>query len=256
MINNIFFGFVLSMVIQFIFFVYAFTRKTDKVTDFSYGFSFILITLIYLATSNVGENQLLVSLLVSIWGIRIVTYLVRRIHKTKKDDRFDTMRNNFISFGSFWLLQGISVWIILIPILTVLIARQSIPLSMYSFIGCCIWFFGFCIETIADAQKYAFKSFAENKNRWISTGLWKYSRHPNYFGEILCWWGIFVIAMPFLSGWNYLTIIGPLYITFLLLFVSGIPILEKRSDEKYQGNIQYSEYKKKTSLLIPLPPKK
>ncbi|MBN1168892.1 DUF1295 domain-containing protein, partial [Candidatus Woesebacteria bacterium] len=122
--------------------------------------------------------------------------------------------------------------------------------------GIMIWILGLIIEAVADQQKFTFKNNPKNKGRWIDTGLWKYSRHPNYFGEMFLWWGVFVFAIPFLNGLAWITILGPLYISFILIFVSGIPLLEKRYDEKYAVNEDYQNYKKATSLLIPLLPKK
>ena len=246
---------LISFVIQLIFFIFAAFFKTDKITDLSYGLSFIIIALIYFAQSTLGLNQILVTAFILIWGIRIAAYLFQRILKTKTDYRFDNIRNNILKLSGFWLLQAISVWIILLPALIILISNDNIAFNYFSLAGCTIWFFGIIIEYFADKQKFQFKKDPKNVNKWISTGLWKYSRHPNYFGEILCWWGIFFISLPFLSSWQYLTIIGPIYITNLLIFVSGIPPLEKKYDKKYASNKEYQEYKKRTSVFIILPPK-
>ena len=111
------------------------------------------------------------------------------------------------------------------------------------------------IESVADAQKSAFKARDENRGRFISSGLWRYSRHPNYFGEMLVWWGLFVYSVPFLDGAAFAVVIGPLFVTLLLLFVSGIPLLERSADEKYGDDPAYREYKRATSILVPLPPR-
>jgi steroid 5-alpha reductase family enzyme len=110
------------------------------------------------------------------------------------------------------------------------------------------------IEAVADTQKSAFRAKAENGGRFVSTGLWHYSRHPNYFGEILLWWGVFLYAVPFLDGAAFAVVIGPIFITLLLLFVSGIPLLERSADEKYGDDPAYRDYKRRTSILVPLPP--
>jgi steroid 5-alpha reductase family enzyme len=256
MINDIFVALIISFAIQFLFFIFAASFKTDKVTDLSYGLGFILIALIYFIKSTLSSSQILVTILILLWGIRIAIYLLKRILKTKTDSRFDNIRDNAIKFASFWFLQAFSIWVILLPALTILIAKKPISLNMFSLIGMTIWLLGIGIEYFADKQKFIFKSDSKNKDKWVSVGLWKYSRHPNYFGEMLCWWGIFMISLPFLSSWLILAIIGPIYITFLLIFVSGIPPLEKRYNQKYANNKEYQEYKRKTSVLIILPKKK
>ena len=122
--------------------------------------------------------------------------------------------------------------------------------------GAVIWLLGLVIEAVSDAQKSAFKSKAENRERFVTSGLWRYSRHPNYFGEMLVWWGLFVFAVPFLHGAAFAVVIGPVFITLLLLFVSGIPLLERSAEAKYGEDPAYREYKRRTSILVPLPPRR
>jgi steroid 5-alpha reductase family enzyme len=118
-----------------------------------------------------------------------------------------------------------------------------------------VWLVGLVVESVADAQKSAFKSKEENRNRFVASGLWRYSRHPNYFGELLVWWGLFVYAVPVLHGAAFAVVAGPVFITLLLLFVSGIPPLERSADEKYGSDPAYQAYKRRTSILVPLPPR-
>jgi steroid 5-alpha reductase family enzyme len=254
-INEILIALLISFIIQFLFFIFAASFKTDKVTDLSYGLGFMLIALFYFLQSTLAFSQVLVLLLVLLWGGRIITYLFRRILKTKTDSRFDSIRNNVFKFAGFWVLQAISIWVILLPTIVILISEKHIFLNRFILIGFVIWLLGITIEYFADKQKFQFKSDPKNADKWVSTGLWKYSRHPNYFGEMLCWWGIFIISLPFLSSWQYLVVISPIYISFLLIFVSGIPPLEKKYDQKYITNKEYQEYKRKTSVLVILPQK-
>ncbi len=121
--------------------------------------------------------------------------------------------------------------------------------------GAVIWLIGLAIEAVSDAQKSAFKAKATKGERFISQGLWKYSRHPNYFGEILVWWGLFLFAVPFLHGAAFAVVIGPIFITLLLVFVSGIPLLERSAEAKHGDDPVYREYKRRTSILVPLPPR-
>jgi steroid 5-alpha reductase family enzyme len=193
--------------------------------------------------------------MVLVWAVRLGAYLFRRILRMKVDHRFDEMRDNPLRFARFWLLQAISVAVIMLPV-TYLLGRDDPPgFGAWAVAGTAIWLVGLAIETVADAQKSAFKSKPENRERFITTGLWRYSRHPNYFGEMLVWWGLFVYAAPFLEGWAYAVVIGPVFITLLLLFVSGIPLLERSADAKYGEDPAYREYKRRTSILVPLPPR-
>lgn len=250
---NIFlFTFLIIFLIQVFFFILAATFKTDKFTDLSYGLTFVFVAIYMLIKSSVQTPiQIIISITLILWGIRLATYLFIRILKIKKDIRFDNIRTNFVKFAKFWFFQAITIWIILLPSIYVFSNEKFTNLNTISFIGAFIWFIGLLVESIADYQKFVFKNNAENKGRWIQTGLWKYSRHPNYFGEILLWWGIFIITLPTQNGLSWITILGPLYITFILLFVSGIPILEKKYDSLYKNDKDYIKYKKSTSILIP-----
>lgn len=243
----------ISFVVQIFFFAFAVTFKSDKVTDLSYGLSFVVIAItLLLLRERVSTDVVLLTIMIVSWGIRLAGYLFIRILKIKKDKRFDGIRESFLKFGGFWLLQGISIWIIMIPS-TIYIGNESIitNFSLLTYIGFSIWLFGLIIETIADIQKFKFKNKPENKDNYISTGVWKYSRHPNYFGEMLCWWGIFVYVLPLLSGITYLSIIGPIFITILLLFFSGVPTIERKYNKKYAEDDSYKAYKKSTSLIVP-----
>lgn len=252
MLQEIFIALGISFLIQCFFFGIALWNRTDKVTDLSYGLSFIVLALWYGFQSTKTAVQIIGTMMVVVWGMRIALYLFIRILRTKKDARFDTIRTDALRFGMFWLLQAFSVWMIMLPSL-VLFLSFSPNLTPFAGVGVLLWLFGIVIEAVADMQKFQFKNNPANKGKWVDIGLWRYSRHPNYFGEMLCWWGIFIMVWPYLHGWLLLSIAGPLTITILLLFVSGIPLLEKRHDERYQGNAAYEEYKKTTSLLIPFP---
>lgn len=237
-----------------VFFAIAATLRTDKVTDLSYGLTFILVSWTGLVLSkNLNLVTGLLIIAVTIWGLRLGIYLFIRILKIQKDSRFDEIRGQFLSFLKFWLLQALTVWLVLLPV-NIGLRRASGEVRLPIILGLIIWFGGLLIETIADWQKYTFKNDPENKGQWIEQGLWSWSRHPNYFGEMLCWWGLFIVVVPYLDGWGWLSISGPLFITFLLLFVTGIPPLEKRYDEKYGQDPRYLHYKETTSILIPLPP--
>ncbi len=161
------------------------------------------------------------------------------------------MRKSFWRFGRFWVLQGLTVWIVMIPNL-LFFEKSPTELPWYAYAGLAIWAFGITIETVADIQKFKFINNIKNKGKWIDTGIWKYSRHPNYFGEIALWFGLYIFVFSNLSNTEaFIGIIGPLYIALLILFVSGVPLLEKRADKKWGDNPEYIKYKQSTSILIP-----
>lgn len=244
---------VLILGIQVAFFVLAYILQTDKATDISYAMSFLLAAL-FVATTGETQSPVHVLLLVFIfaWSMRLGGYLFIRIIKTKRDKRFDGIRESFIKFALFWIFQAFTVWIIMLPTIFVLSTEKS-QVNALALVGLGIAYMGLVIEWVADYQKFKFKNNPKNDDKWTSIGLWKYARHPNYFGEMLVWWGVFVFAVPYLTGLSYITIISPLFITLLLRFVSGVPPLERRYDKKYKGVADYLEYKNQTRLLVPIP---
>ena len=253
--NAVFVSFLIALGVNAAFFAFAAIRKTDVVTDLSYSLSFALLALALPYFGAHKPIQLIASLMVLLWALRLGGYLFGRILRIKVDHRFDEMRDKPLIFARFWLLQAVSVAVIMLPV-SYLLGRESAPgFAPWAIAGVAIWFIGLVIEAVSDAQKSAFKGTEKNREHFISSGLWKYSRHPNYFGEMLVWWGLFVYAVPFLHGPAFAVAIGPLFLTLLLLFVSGIPLLEKRAEKKYGADPAYREYKRRTSVLVPLPPR-
>jgi steroid 5-alpha reductase family enzyme len=254
---NVLSALVISVAIQAVFFAFAAWFKTDRVTDFSYSLSFVLLTLVVLVVEEAFSwPQILVASFIVAWAVRLGSYLFVRIIKIGKDDRFDDKREDFVKFLGFWILQAVAVWVIMLPSVVFLSLDKQPPFNWVSVIGIVLWVAGLAIEIVSDQQKYAFKNNPDTRGRFITTGLWKYSRHPNYFGEFLLWWGLFLIVVPAWSGVLYITVLGPVSITVLLLFVTGIPLLEKSADSKYGDNDEYREYKRRTSLFVLRPPKK
>jgi steroid 5-alpha reductase family enzyme len=247
---------VIALAVNGVFFAVAAIRKTDVVTDLSYSLTFAILAIALLFTGARETLQLVASLLVLIWAVRLGAYLFRRILRMKLDHRFDEMRDKPLRFARFWLLQAVAVAVIMLPV-TYLLDQDDPPgLGAWAVAGAAVWLAGFVIETVADAQKTAFRASPESEGRFIASGLWRYSRHPNYFGEILVWWGLFVYVVPVLGGAAFAVVAGPVSITVLLLFVSGIPLLERSADQKYGGDPAYRDYKRRTSILVPLPPRR
>ena len=241
---------IIAFGINTVFFIYAFIRKTDVVTDLSYSLSFFLATT-YLYVMHAEKNllQTLLLVIVLLWALRLGSYLFSRIRATKVDHRFDDKRDSFVRFGIFWLLQATAVWVVLLPVTFAMGAKALVINMPFLIVGFVISVFGLIYETVADRQKNTFKK--KNHKKLITSGLWATSRHPNYFGEILVWWGTLIVVLPYLSGATYLVILGPVFITLLLLFVSGVNLLEKSWKEKYGQEAYYQEYVRQTSIFIP-----
>ena len=243
----------LALAVNGAFFAVAATRKTDVVTDLSYSLTFALLAVVLLFTGAREPVQLVASLLVLAWAVRLGAYLFRRILRMKVDHRFDGMRDEPLRFARFWLLQAITVAVVMLPV-SYLLDRDHPPhFGAWAAGGAVVWLAGFLLEAVADAQKSAFKAKEENRGRFIAAGLWRYSRHPNYLGEMLVWWGLFVYVVPTLHGAAFAVVAGPVCITLLLLFVSGIPPLERSADEKHGDDPAYRDYKSRTGILVPLP---
>nr|XP_043640181.1 uncharacterized protein LOC122611254 isoform X1 [Erigeron canadensis] len=240
---------------QLSFFIVTALLKFDKVTDFAGSTNFVIIALLTLIVKGSWHfRQVVLSFLVVVWGLRLGLFLLMRILNWGEDRRFDEMRANLGKLAVFWIFQAIWVWTVSLPV-TVVNATDSNPgLKAQDIIGWIMWSVGISIEATADQQKLTFKNSPENRGKWCDVGLWGYSRHPNYFGEIFLWWGIFVASTPVLEGAEWLVVLGPLFLTLLLLFISGIPLLEESGDKKYGNVAGYRQYKKTTSPLVPLPP--
>jgi steroid 5-alpha reductase family enzyme len=254
MLNDVLLTLGISLLIQALFFAFAATLKTDNVTDLSYGLTFVIIALVLLLQGDVTRRpQLVLAGMIIVWGARLAAYLFLRIMHMGRDVRFDGVRERFWPFFRFWLGQGVAVWVIMLPV-TIWFAAPGAWTPWMS-IGGAVWAAGLVIETIADAQKFAVKSRAQGGSRWMDTGLWKYSRHPNYFGELLCWWGVFVFVAGNYAGAAWAGIIGPMVITYILLKVTGIPTLEAAAKKKWSANPAYQAHVARTSRLILWPPR-
>jgi len=258
MIKQLLVVLVVSLLINIGMFLFAYKYKTDKLTDISYALTFIVLGVFCFLKGSGDIFSNIILLMVTAWAIRLGSFLLLRIWKTGKDSRFDSMRDDFKKFGRFWLLQGVTVWVVMLGA-SIALLNSSAPkeVGLLSWVGLGVWFSGLVIESVADSTKRRFSSNPSNKGKWIDEGIWKYSRHPNYFGEILVWSGLFIFVSPLLNGSEIIiALISPVFITTLLCFVSGIPILEKSADEKWGKLKTYQEYKKRTSILILMPKKK
>ncbi|MFX0151095.1 MAG: DUF1295 domain-containing protein [Candidatus Hodarchaeota archaeon] len=247
-------GVAIAFIIQWIAFIPAYAKNTEKFFDLTGSLTYItVITLSVVMSPEIDIRSILLMILVMIWAIRLGTFLFRRIMKEGEDKRFKEIKESGSSFLLTWTLQGLWVSFTLAAALAAITVEQKVEFGFIGLIGLIIWIIGFGFEAIADYQKSRFRSIPENKGKFINTGLWSISRHPNYFGEILLWIGIAIIALPTLQGWRWVTLISPVFVTLLLTKVSGIPLLERHADEKWGDQSDYEEYKKKTPVLIPNP---
>jgi steroid 5-alpha reductase family enzyme len=246
----------ISLLINLCLFLVAFRFKTDRLTDISYALTFVLLSSYGLFSCHPTTYHLVLFALVCLWAARLGGFLLYRVWKKKKDKRFDEMRNSFWKFGRFWLGQGLTVWVVLLPALMALHWHNAM-LGKFSWLEIGLWLGGLAIEAVADWQKYKFSTQNSNKGTWIQEGLWKYSRHPNYLGEIMVWVGIYLFTFNALSVKGRLVgLISPLFIIAILLCVTGIPILEKSADARWGKDKKYQDYKHRTSILFILPRKK
>ncbi|XVE63981.1 hypothetical protein DITRI_Ditri07aG0064200 [Diplodiscus trichospermus] len=245
---------IVTLGYQFCFFIITALLKFDKVTDFAGSSNFVIIAVLTLVIKGSWHfRQVVLTLLVVIWGLRLGLFLLMRILQWGEDRRFDEMRSNLRKLAVFWIFQAVWVWTVSLPVTVVNASDRDPSIQADDIIGWIMWSLGISIEATADQQKLSFKNSPENRGKWCNIGLWKYSRHPNYFGEILLWWGIFVASAPVLEGAEWLVILGPIFLTLLLLLVSGLPLLEESADKKFGNVAEYRIYKKTTSPLIPLP---
>jgi steroid 5-alpha reductase family enzyme len=242
----------LVFLIQWIVFIPSFIGKSEKFFDLTGSLTYITVTSMAVLLSPVKDGRsLLLLALVVIWAARLGLFLFRRVRKEGKDGRFDEIKVSFVRFLMVWTLQGLWVTFTFAAALAAITSGKREELGWFALIGFLVWLFGFAFEAISDHQKNRFRADPANKGKFIQTGLWAKSRHPNYFGEIMLWIGVAIIAIPVLQGWQWVTMISPLFVTLLLTRISGVPMLEKRADEKWGGQEDYEAYKKRTPSLIP-----
>ncbi len=248
--------FLVLLAYMSLWFAISLVGKRNNVADVAWGLGFVLMTWVsYFLSGGSGIRGILVGILVSIWGLRLAWHIYRRNKGKAEDYRYMAWRKEWgrwfylRSYLQVYLLQGVLLFLIVIPVL--LINKSSGPaLGALDVLGGAIWLFGFYFEAVGDAQLARFIKNPANKGKLMQSGLWAYTRHPNYFGEVTQWWGLWLIATSIPNGW--FGIIGPITITFLILKVSGIPMLEKKMME----NPEFSEYKKSVSMFFPLPKRK
>lgn len=242
---------LVSFGINIVMFIPAYLFRTDKVTDISYSITFVAIAIFGFLRSTQTSLDKLVVALVLLWAVRLGGFLFIRISKIGRDARFDDMRERFFPFLKFWLLQGATVLIVMLAPLLGFMQKGS-HIGPASWIGVLIFITGLAVESTADTQKFRYNSNPKNKGRWIDVGIWRASRHPNYLGEMMVWAGMYLIVAPSLgSAERLVALLSPAYIIGLLLFVSGVPLLEKSAKAKWGEQAEFKKYLSRVPVLIP-----
>ena len=229
-------------------------HKTEKYYDMVGTGSFLTLTAgsLFLSPGPLSVKKLLVSSMVGIWAVRLGSYLVHRVHHIGKDKRFDSVKEKPGQFLVYWLMQSLWVFVTLSPVLIVNLSRASPTISLLDLPGLAIFALGLTTEVVADRQKAEFREQPENKGRYIKEGLWAASRHPNYVGEVCLWTGIFLTcASSFTTIAQWSTAASPLFVFGLIRFLSGVPILEAGSDEKWGKEEEYLKYKEQVPVFWP-----
>lgn len=241
-------------VLMSVFFVISLKLKRNDIADIAWGSGFLVLAIYHLLRSGFFlQTKIIITFLIFLWGLRLVLYIIFRNKGKPEDFRYKELRKRwgkkvvFESYLKIFMLQGLLMVLVSLP--ATLYIRFGGQIIFYSFVGLLVWVVGFYFETVSDLQMFYFKKDKSDKGKILNDGLWKYSRHPNYFGEVTQWWGIWILTIG--STYWYLGLLGPVTITYLILKVSGIPMLEK----KYKGNNEFQAYKKHTSAFFPLPPR-
>lgn len=247
---------VFAYAVQWLMFVHAWLRKTELYYDLTGSMTYVVMILGALWMSwPTDPRALLLSGLIVVWALRLGPFLYDRIKSAGEDRRFRTIKTSFPTFFMTWTLQGTWVFITASCALAAITAHTGVPSDPMLWTGLVLWLFGFGVEAIADRQKSAFRADPANAGRFITSGLWSWSRHPNYFGEIVLWFGIAVVAYPALVGWQRLTLVSPLLVIVLLTAISGVRMLEARANKAWGDEPAYAAYKRNTPVLLLWPPK-
>ena len=245
-----------SFVVHWIVAIPSLVTSSEKYFDFTGMVATLLVVAAAMfALLSSGQQasirSTIVAIFVSIWTLRLGTFLYKRIVKSGEDKRFREIKKSLPKFLMTWTLSALWVFLTTVNAITIIVLNSQDPLGLVFLLGFILWILGFAFEAVADKQKKSFSELPKNKDKFITQGLWSISRHPNYFGEIVLWIGIAIISLPLLSGWQFLTLVSPVFVYFLLTKISGLPFLEDKAEKKWGGDKDYLEYKNNTPILVP-----
>lgn len=246
----------IGFALHWIIFIPSYWFQTEHYFDLTGSLSYILtVVAAVLLNPSWDIRDAIIALMIVIWAGRLGSFLFFRIKKDGQDSRFVVMKTKFVWFLMTWTIGGLWVLVTMAAGLAALTSNTTAEIGLLGYIGIAMWLFGFTVEVVADRQKTAFKQNSNNHGRFISTGIWSWSQHPNYFGEITLWLGLTLLAFPVLSGWQLATLISPVFVYFLLTRVSGIPLLDRAAEQKWGSDPDYLAYTKATSKLMLFPPR-
>ena len=246
-----------SFLLHWIIFIPSYIYQTEHYFDLTGSISYLsAIALGFYLNPSMDPRDLLIGALIAIWALRLGSFLFMRVKQDGKDDRFTIMKTQFHWYIMTWTIGGLWVFLTMAAGLAAITSNVNVPLGAMAYLGLALWIFGFSIEVIADRQKRNFKKQQNKDKEFITSGLWAWSRHPNYFGEITLWLGLTLIAFPVLSGWQLVTLISPVFVYILLTRISGIPLLENRGMKKWGSDPEYIDYLERTPSLVMRKPKK
>lgn len=241
-----------GFVLHWLGFIPAYLFQTEHYFDLIGSISYVAtVALAFALAPSFDTRGLVVATLICVWAVRLGSFLFIRVKKAGQDRRFTQIKTKFFRFLLTWTLGGTWVFITMAAGLAAMTSQSQSPVDAFLVVGATLWVIGFGIEVVADQQKTAFRKDPANAEKFISSGLWSISRHPNYFGEIILWIGIAVIALPVLEGWQWVTLASPVFVSFLLLKVSGVPMLENNAESRWGNDPEFRQYKAKTPTLIP-----
>lgn len=242
-----------AFAVQVLVYIPSAIARTERFFDATGSATFILVTVgVVLLSPSPDARSLALAAMVIVWAVRLGSFLFIRIHRSGSDDRFDAIKVNPLSFLRVWIMQGLWVSITAAAAWIAIASGDQRGFDVFAVVGIVVWAVGMLIEVVADAQKTAFRADPANKGRFIRTGLWSRSRHPNYFGEILAWIGVALVAAPVFEGWQWIGLLSPVFVILLLTRVSGVPLLERKADERWGGDADYEAYKTATPVLVPM----
>lgn len=246
----------LAFVINIVVYVPSLIARTEHWFDLTGSLTYLSVVLFAVVAAGRWDGRSVVlTALVCVWAARLGSFLFARIKRDGKDGRFDKIKADWLRFLMTWMLQGLWVLFTLGAAIAAITSGEQKNVGWVAVIGVIVWIAGFSLEVVADLQKSRFKLDPANKGAFITTGVWAWSRHPNYFGEITLWVGVAIIALPVLNGWQYLTLISPVFVFVLLTRISGVPMLARRGLKRWGDDPAYQAYLASTPTLVPRPPR-